>query len=91
MALQEHEQQLWDSAMISLAADSDVVENYVRAHDEAHENAQLDDVMHGHLNTLMLKLHSTYGLGETAAWEALSVRYLRDATPVTRNTKGCDE
>jgi len=91
MALQEYEQRLWDNAMVSLAADSALVENYARAQEESLVNDQLDDCLPGHLDALMTKLNCTYGLSEPAAWEAIDLYHERVSHPLQRNTGGMHE
>ncbi len=71
MALQKHEQDLWDSAMVSLAADSDHVDNYLRAEDESVDNENVAETLVGHREALNQKLGHCYGLSDDQVSDVL--------------------
>ncbi len=77
MRLSEDEQRQWLNCMVSLAADSDLVAQYVAVEQGAEFDRELDNRLEGHIEVLAAKLCQTYVFLPEHVNQAVELHYER--------------
>ncbi len=77
MPLSEYENKQWLNCMVSLAADSDLVAQYVAIEQGAEINSELDKRLEGHIEVLAAKLCKTYVFLPEHVDQAVELHYER--------------
>lgn len=77
MALSEDENKQWLSCMVSLAADSDLVAQYVAIEQGAVFDKQIDMRLESHIGVLAAKLCQSYTLRPEHVDQAVELHYER--------------